>query len=671
MDYFRGVFSAPNISSRPSFAAINPTVSDVSIDLAHPSNSVGPAPLPGPESLQNPRLGQPNAYGPMISQLSADQFARLEDAFSEAEIWEAISECGSSKAPGPDDFNIGFYKKFWSTIKEDLISAIHDFWEKGEISRGCNASFITVVPKKVDPISLNEYRPISLIGSFYKVVAKILSNRLRKVIPNLVGFEQSAFIKGRNIMDGALIANETLEYLKNHKLKSLIFKVDFEKAFDSLSWEFLVEIMTIMWFGGKWRKWIISCLSSASISVLVNGSPTNEFKLERGVRQGDPLSHFLFILAAEGLNVLTKMAVQNNVFKGVEVGQNKVPISHLQYADDMIFFGQWNENNLCNLMKLLKCFELSSGLKVNYHKSILYGVCVEKSVTEYMARKLRCNVGQHIDSLGVLFSDSFIRSIGDGSSTYFWKDSWLGSALLKDIFCRLARLDRNPDATVRERLLWDGSVAVPNWDWSRPPSGRVHSELQQLANLIAGVKMDPSVSDAWEWCGNNGSNFTTKGLTSLINSKTLSAGANAKVFLRNNMVPKKVEIFIWRARRERIPVRIELDKREIDLHSVRCPICDDDVESVGHALLGCKKVFDIWLRVFKWWGLSNVSIPNLDSLLCGLSNVVNSESGKSIWQGVVWSTCYLIWKNRNSTIFKNKCWNSPNALIEIQMKSFE
>ncbi|XP_071691484.1 uncharacterized protein [Rutidosis leptorrhynchoides] len=182
---------------------------------------------------------------------------------------------------------------------------------------------------------------------------KLLSNRLRKVIPNLVGFEQSAFIRGRNILDGALIANETVSYLKNNHSKSLIFKVDFEKAFDCLSWDFLMEVMELMGFRAKWRGWILSCLKSASISVLVNGSPTSEFKLERGVRQGDPLSPFLFIIVAEGLNVMTKKAVYKKNFIGVEIGSGKILISHLQYADDTIFFGEWSARNLRNLFKIL------------------------------------------------------------------------------------------------------------------------------------------------------------------------------------------------------------------------------------------------------------------------------------------------------------------------------
>ncbi|XP_071694365.1 uncharacterized protein [Rutidosis leptorrhynchoides] len=239
---------------------------------------------------------------------------------------------------------------------------------------------------------------ISLIGSFYKVIAKLLSLRLRKVISNLVGFEQSAFIKGRNIMDGVLIANESYEFLKRIRIKSMLFKVDFEKAFDSLSWEFLDDMMGFMGFGVKWGGWISSCLKTASISVLVNGSPTKEFRLGRGVRQGDPLSPFLFIIVAEGLNWLEKSAVSNSLYCGVKIGSNNVPISHLQYADDTLFFGEWSLNNVGlnnveSLMKLLKCFELCSGLKVNYNKSNLFGVGVDKLEVESMANLFGCKVG--------------------------------------------------------------------------------------------------------------------------------------------------------------------------------------------------------------------------------------------------------------------------------------
>ncbi|XP_071718102.1 uncharacterized mitochondrial protein AtMg01250-like [Rutidosis leptorrhynchoides] len=145
-----------------------------------------------------------------------------------------------------------------------------------------------------------------------------------------------------------------------------------------------------MGFGSKWKKWLLSCLTSASVLVLINGSPTKEFSLGRGVRQGYPLSPFLFILAAEGLNILTKSAFEKGYFKGVEVGKNKIDITHLQYADYTMFFGSWSKINVKILMKILKCFELASGLRVNFQKSTVYGVGVSNDEVQAIAGHFKC-----------------------------------------------------------------------------------------------------------------------------------------------------------------------------------------------------------------------------------------------------------------------------------------
>ncbi|GKC46175.1 putative RNA-directed DNA polymerase, eukaryota, reverse transcriptase zinc-binding domain protein [Tanacetum coccineum] len=178
-----------------------------------------------------------------------------------------------------------------------------------------------------------------------------------------------AFLKGHQIIDGPLLVKEIVSWAKKRKKKLLIFKVDFEKAFDSLSWSFLDSIMDQMGFGAKWKTWIQVCLNLAYASILINESPTKEFKIEKGLRQGEPLSPFLFISVVEALNVIFLEARSKNIFIGAEIGVDKVPISHLQFVDDAIFIGQWSFPITRNLSRLLTCFHVASGLKVNFNKS--------------------------------------------------------------------------------------------------------------------------------------------------------------------------------------------------------------------------------------------------------------------------------------------------------------
>ncbi|XP_071714376.1 uncharacterized protein [Rutidosis leptorrhynchoides] len=127
---------------------------------------------------------------------------------------------------------------------------------------------------------------------------------------------------------------------------------------------------------------------------------------------------------------------------------------------------------------------------------------------------------------------------------------------------------------------------------------------------------------------------------------------------------------MWRARKKRLPVLTELDKRGIDLHSVRCPLCDGDIETVDHSIVVCKHALDIWCKVFSWWGRGGVPYVNIEDLALDTGQAT-SFVGKIIWQAVIWSCSYLIWKNRNQKVFSNKCWNAPTALNEIQVKTFE
>lgn len=173
------------------------------------------------------------------------------------------------------------------------MNVVLKFFTSCDFPRGCNSSFIALIPKVHDPKFVHEFRHISLIGCQYKTVGKILANRLALLLDGIVSMEQLTFIKGRQILDDPLIINELVAWCEARHKKALIFKVDFEKAYDFVRRDFLDDIFDRMGFGFKWRSWIQSCLCSARGSVLVNGSLTNEFQFYRGLRQGDPLSPFL------------------------------------------------------------------------------------------------------------------------------------------------------------------------------------------------------------------------------------------------------------------------------------------------------------------------------------------------------------------------------------------
>lgn len=206
-------------------------------------------------------------FGDTISEVMANQ---LVAEFTEEEVWNNIKSCDGNKAPGPDGFNMLSIKKGWRFMKKDIMVFLGEFHRNNKLTKSLNSTFITLIPKVDNPMGLTDFRPISLIGIMYKILSKVLASRIKMTIPVVVGEVQSAFSGGKNIQDGILIANEVVEEWKRCRKRGLIIKLDFEKAFDKLNWNYLLKIMERMGFPSKWREWIQECLSSARVSVLIN-----------------------------------------------------------------------------------------------------------------------------------------------------------------------------------------------------------------------------------------------------------------------------------------------------------------------------------------------------------------------------------------------------------------
>ncbi|WJZ97297.1 hypothetical protein VitviT2T_015910 [Vitis vinifera] len=220
----------------------------------------------------------------------------------------------------------------------------------------------------------------------YKIIAKVLSGRLRGVLHETIHSTQGAFVQGRQILDVVLIANERRRSGK----EGVIFKIDFENAYDHVKWDFLDQVLEKKGFSPRWRKWMSGCLSSVSYAVLVNGSAKGWIKASRGLKQGDPLSPFLFILVADVLSRLLLRADERNMLEGFRVGRNRTRVSHLQFVDDTIFFSNSREEDLQTLKILLLVFRHISGLKVNLDKSNIYGINLDQAHLSRLTEMLDC-----------------------------------------------------------------------------------------------------------------------------------------------------------------------------------------------------------------------------------------------------------------------------------------
>jgi hypothetical protein len=224
----------------------------------------------------------------------------------EAEIFLAISELGLNKSSGPDGMTSLFYKTYWQIVRSSVVASVQSFFRGGFMLKEFNHTNIALIPKLENPFRVNHFRPISLTNFNYKIISKILSNRFKPLLHKIVSPMQSAFLKGRSIQDNSIMAHELFHIMKYKRGKGglMALKLDIEKAFDSLEWSFLLKILELLGFHPTCINWIGQCISNSSFSILLDGSPYGNFKPSRGIRQGDPLSPFLFILGSEILSRL-------------------------------------------------------------------------------------------------------------------------------------------------------------------------------------------------------------------------------------------------------------------------------------------------------------------------------------------------------------------------------
>ena len=436
--------------------------------------------------------------------VQAANLQHLEYPFSEEEVWATIKALPADKSPGPDGFTAEFYKSAWPIIKMDILAAFGAFYltNRTQLQR-LNGALIMLLPKCQDPKRPGDYRPISLIHSFGKLVAKCLANRLAPELDNLVGVNQSAFIKKRSIHDNFKFVEQAARLLHRKRKPALLLKLDISKAFDTVSWPFLLQVLEALGFGIRWRDWIASLVSTASTRVLLNGDPGNLICNARGLRQGDPLSPMLFILVMEMLQRLFQRAASLGILSppASQVIQHQCSL----YADDVVLFVNPAAQDMITTKEILALFGDASGLHTNLQKSLIAPIACSDSEITLAAQLFPAEISDFpIKYLGLPLTvrrlrKAHLQPLVDRVAAYIptWKASLLNKA------GRLTLVKVTMSAACVHTLI---SLKVPDWvfqEIDKRRRGFLWSGKEK-ANGVNAWWLGPSFvsrqrSEGWEW----------------------------------------------------------------------------------------------------------------------------------------------------------------------------
>lgn len=311
---------------------------------------------------------------------------------SHEEMNSIINTLPPDRAPGPDGYNEMFMKKCWQIISHDYYKLAEQFFLQEISIQNLNKSYITLLPKKPNPDSTNDYGPISLQNSSLKFISKIMANRLQPRILELVHKNQYGFIKSRTIQDCLAWAFEFIHQCQQSRRPIVIIKIDFEKAFDSVEHNAILAMLKAKGFDDTWIHCTKEILSTSSSSVLLNGVPGKFFDCKRGVKQGDPISPLLFVLAADLLQSMTNRALSNGILSlPIPTHDLKFPI--IQYADDTLIIMKACQKEIFNLKGILQSYSESTGLKINYQKSCMIHINVPEEDKDILSKTFGCQSG--------------------------------------------------------------------------------------------------------------------------------------------------------------------------------------------------------------------------------------------------------------------------------------
>ncbi|XP_055960454.1 uncharacterized protein LOC126670164 [Mercurialis annua] len=553
------------------------------------------------------------------------------------------------------------------------LALVAPFFRRGDFSNskeftgafppGINTAFLVLIPKVQGASNISDFRPISLINGIFNLIPKVLANRLSPLLPQLVSENQFGFIRGRNIHDWHIIASEIIHIASRRKEKLL---------------RLLIQ------------------------SVLINGSPTKNFSMGKGVRQGDPLSPMLFVLAVEGLKAMISKAVGLGLFDGVQIDGYVDPVSILQFADDTLLFIPQDFDMLRNLLRKSSILGINVADKSLATASVILNCSVEKFPITYLGLPLSTRpikaslwkpvVSRFSDQLdlwkesepsmqmvmeasvegkfsmefiifeikiqifGLFFSEGVSVKIGNGYGIYFWQDTWSGSSPLAVRFPGLFALSREKIVTVNEQRQWSASTPQFQFNWNHRLRIGEQQLLQDLEMEVSNVSMDANRNDVFYWKGKINA-FKSRNISFILQQKIGVHG----IFLNlrdSNLIPAlwkwkilpRIQFFSWLLINDRIFSNASLVARGIiDPSLIGCLVCNLE-ESNMHIIFHCRFAWKFWCFILSKCDIFWVSPASVSQFFI-LWTSYSHPSFKDLWRLIWFFGIWELWISRNNRVF--------------------
>ncbi|XP_042983190.1 uncharacterized protein LOC122312604 [Carya illinoinensis] len=578
--------------------------------------------------------GFDECFHAMESKLTVDMKSWLSKPFTREEVRGVVFQMNPLGSPGPDGFPAHFYQKHWEVVGEEVYSYALEVLNWSRSLQDVNDTYISLIPKVKKPKKVAEFRPISLCNVLYKIVSKTLANRMKGILHNLISLNPSAFVPGRLISDNKLVAYEVLNSM-NSRMKGkrgcMALKIDMSKAYDKIEWSFVEAVMVKMEFPLRWIRLIQSCLNSIFYSILVSGEPQRKFMPSWGLRQGDPVSPYIFNMCAEALTSLLKRVEQVGQIIPVPVGRGPITVNHLERSP--LKGSVTGHSHLCN--------GDFPDAKLDYkqveptYQKIWWGYNEDTSKIQWV-RWNQLNYSKEAGGLGFRDFRSFnLALLAKQGWRILENPSSLAAMVLKQkYFSKSGLLDATLGSRpsfawrgvcagleiLREGLVWrvGNGHKINIWkDWwiTSFPSKKVTStrpvgcECEQdllSAQEYEAVRTIPlsvgGMEDRMVW------HFTTNGQYSVKSGyhvyRQMKADLQGESYRRTQVkyvwksiwklkTTPSVKQFVWRACNGALPTLANLKRRKI-VEESSCFICTQATETSSHALWSCVVAQDVW-----------------------------------------------------------------------------